>query len=35
MSLYFISSCLGVSLVLMFGFHGRAITCVRSGSADT
>jgi hypothetical protein len=34
MSLYFITSCLGVSLVLMFGFHGRAVTYVGSVSAD-
>ena len=34
MSLYFISSCLGVSLVVMFGFRGRAIMYVRSVSAD-
>lgn len=35
MSLYFISSSsLCVSCVLMFGFHGRAMTYVRSVSAD-
>lgn len=34
MSLYFMSSYLGVSLVLMFGFHGRAIMYVRPVSAD-
>ena len=29
MSLYFIKGCLGISLVLVFGFHGRPIMYVR------